>query len=125
MWLAEPIFSELVRFAIFFFSVCFLVLCQGMPSEPQGFSNHCEVEDTQALTRGWYDDEPLYAGWEPSANFRDTGEAAGLVTSRNLEQVCSELEQLSEMYPRRLEEGELEDEANYEGGWLHEVLAEE
>lgn len=52
-----------------------------MPSELQGFYNHYVVEDIQAITRGWYDNLPLYAGWESTANFRDTGEAGGLLTS--------------------------------------------
>ena len=55
-----------------------------MASELQGFYNHYVVEDIQALTRGCYDDKPLYSGWESTANFRDTGEAAGLVASRTL-----------------------------------------
>lgn len=88
-----------------------------MPSELQGFYNHKVVEDIQALTRGWYDNQPLYAGWESTANFHDTGEAGGLLTSRNPEQARKELEQL--------EEGESEDEGSGdEGGGPRDVLAE-
>lgn len=95
-----------------------------MPSELEGFYNHYVVEDIQALTRGWYDNQPLYAGWESTANFRDTGEVAGLLTSRNPEQARKELEQLSQVFPG-LEEGESEDEGSgdQEGG-PRDVLAE-
>lgn len=119
----EPIFPELFRFA-FIFLRRFPVRHRGMPSELEGFYNHYVVEDIQALTRGWYDDEPLYAGWESTENFRDTGEAAGLVTSRNPEQARKELQQLSEVCPG-LEEGESEDErSDDEEGGSRDVPAE-
>lgn len=106
------------------FSLDIPVLHRGMPSELQGYYNHYVVEAIQALTRGWYDDQPLYPGWESTGNFRDTGEAAGLVTSRRPDQARKELEQLSEVCPG-LEEGESEDEgSDDEGGAPRGVPAE-
>ena len=71
-----------------------------------------------------YDNAPLYAGWESTANFRDTGEAGGLLTSRNPDQARKELEQLSEVFPG-LREGESEDEGpDDEGGGPRHVPAE-
>lgn len=64
-----------------------------------GYYSHWEVEDIQAITKGWYDDEPLYPGWESSSNFRDTGESAGLVMSRDPAQARKKLDQLSEVFP--------------------------
>ena len=86
-----------------------------MASELQGFYNHYVVEDIQALTRGCYDDKPIYSGWESTANFRDTGEAAGLVASRHPDQSRKELEQLSQVCPG-LDEGESEDEDSDDEG---------
>lgn len=86
-----------------------------MPSEFEGFYNHHVVEDIQAITRGWYDDKPLFPGWESTANFRDTGEAAGLVTSRNPAQARKELDDLSAVF-KALEEGESEDEGSDDDG---------
>ena len=117
MQLAGPFFPNFSCLPDLFFVVFFSfpVLHRGMPSELQGFYNHYVVEDIQAITRGWYDDEPLYPGWESTAKFRDTGEAAGLVTSRNPEQARRELEQLSEVCPG-LEEGEPEDDGSDDEG---------
>lgn len=95
-----------------------------MPSELQGFYNHYDVEAIQAITRGMYDNAPVYAGWESTASFLDTGEAGGLLTSRNPEQARKELEQLSEVFPG-LREGESEDEgSDDEGGGPRGVPAE-
>lgn len=95
-----------------------------MPPEFHGYYNHYLVEDVQAITRGMYDDDPVFSGWESTNNFRDTGEPAGLVTSRNLDQARKELEQMSAVCPP-LEEGESEDgESDDEGGGPRGVPAE-
>lgn len=90
-----------------------------------GYYSHWQVEDIQAITSGWYDDKPLYAGWESTKNFRDTGELTGLVTSRNPEQARKELDELSEVCPR-LGEDTSEDEggSDDEGGGRHGVPKE-
>lgn len=74
-------------------------LYRGMPSDLLGYYHQWEVEDIQALTTGWYDDSPLYAGWESTNNFLDTGERTGFVTSCDPDQARKELNELSEVCP--------------------------
>ena len=80
MQLAGPFFPNFSCLPDLFFVVfsSFPVLHRGMPSELQGFYNHYVVEDIQAITRGWYDDEPLYPGWNPPQNFATPGRRPGL-----------------------------------------------
>lgn len=84
-------------------------LHRGMDRDLLGYYSHWEVEDIQAITKGWYDDEPLFPGWESTKNFRDTGELAGFATSRNPEQARKELEEMSDVFPES-------DEDALEGG---------
>ena len=85
-----------------------------------GYYSHWEVEDIQAITKGWYDDGPLYPGWESSSNFRDTGERAGLVMSQDPMQARKELDDLSEFFPRlddgSEDEGDSDEEEGGRGG---------
>ena len=53
-----------------------------MDSNLLGWYSHYLVEDIQSITSGMFD-EPLFAGWESTKNFRDTRELAGLVTERD------------------------------------------
>lgn len=83
-----------------------------MPREFLGWYSHHYVEDIQALTAGWYQ-EPLYAGWEATSNFADTGERFGLVTAED-----PKLESFSGVFNEGYGEEEgLGDEPDDEG-WL-------
>ena len=82
-----------------------------MPSDLLGYYHHWEVEDIQALTAGWYDDSPLYAGWESTNNVLDTGERTGFVASCHPNRARKELDKLSQVCPP-VEEDAAEDEAS-------------
>lgn len=47
-----------------------------MVTELLGHYHHYEVQKFQEMTHGWYK-EPVYAGWESTKNFVDTGGKRG------------------------------------------------
>ena len=64
-----------------------------MDSKFLGWYSHYDMEYLQSLTWGWFE-EPLFAGWESTMNFRETGELAGLVTAGGWQTALKELNAL-------------------------------
>ena len=59
-----------------------------------GWYSHYDMKYLQSLTWGWFE-EPLFAGWESTKNFRDTGELAGLVAAGGPQTALNDLNALS------------------------------
>ena len=67
---------------------------RGMMPGLLGYYHHYEVKGIQETRHGWYE-EPVYAGWESTKNFVDTGELTGLVTARAPAEAIKELDNIS------------------------------